>query len=82
MEAGRKECPGQNRLISVSRPALTYKVGGPADCLVPPRVNLCLSEAEEGPGESLDNTGLVPASFSLGETAAVWGEAGSARRQK
>ena len=72
------------RLRSVHWLALTYKVGGPADCLVPPRVNLCLSEAEERPSESLDQagTGLVLTSLSLSETTGAWGEAGGDRREK
>ena len=62
---------------------LTYKVGGPADCLVLPGVNLGLSEAEERPGQSLDQagTGLV-LQVSLGETTRGWVEAGRDRREK
>ena len=49
---------------------LTYEVGGPADCLVPPGVNLGLSEAEERTGQGLDQAGagLVLASLSLSQT--------------
>ena len=64
---------------------LTYKVGGPADCLVPPGVNLCLSEPEEGTSQGLDQagTGLVLASLSLSQTTgASWGEAGGDRREE
>ena len=54
---------------SLSLFALTYKVGGPVDGLVPPGVNLGLSEAEERPSQSLDQagTGLV-LPVRLGET--------------
>ena len=63
---------------------LTYKEGGPADCLVPPGVNLCLSEPEERTSQGLDQagTGLVLASLSLSQTSGSRGEAGGNRREE
>ena len=73
----------RNQTESLSLSALTYKVGAPADGLVSSGVNLGLSEAEERPGQSLDQAGPgLVRQLRLGETARGWGEAGSDRREK
>ena len=53
---------------------MTYKVRGPGHVLVQPGVQLCLSEAEDGPSRSVSHS-LVISQLMVGQTPGAAGGA-------